>query len=136
MLNPDTLRPRAFCRPIAAFGAAALLIVGLAPQAGADPAGALNADDLPLGEHLQDLAAGDFTVKATDASAVTVSAHDRESDAGTVYTQRLQLNGAGGAEGRSVQFQADAGNLVVYRDSAEWTTFVDEQFTLFQDLLG
>ena len=34
------------------------------------------------------------------------------------------------------QFQKDAGNLVVYRDSAEWTTFVDEQFTLFQDLLG
>ncbi|MFS0894485.1 tripartite tricarboxylate transporter substrate binding protein [Microbacterium sp. 179-I 3D3 NHS] len=34
------------------------------------------------------------------------------------------------------QFQKDAGNLVVYRDSAEWTAFVDEQFTLFQDLLG
>lgn len=34
------------------------------------------------------------------------------------------------------QFQADAGNLVVYRDSAEWTTFVDDQFALFQDLLG
>lgn len=34
------------------------------------------------------------------------------------------------------QFQADAGNLVVYRDSAEWTTFVDEQFELFKDLLG
>lgn len=34
------------------------------------------------------------------------------------------------------KFQKDAGNLVVYRDSAEWTTFVDEQFTLFQDLLG
>ena len=34
------------------------------------------------------------------------------------------------------QFQQDAGNLVVYRDSEEWTTYVDEQFTLFQDLLG
>ena len=34
------------------------------------------------------------------------------------------------------QFQADAGNLVVYRDSAEWTTYVDEQFALFADLLG
>lgn len=34
------------------------------------------------------------------------------------------------------QFQKDSGNLVVYRDSAEWTTFVDEQFTLFKDLLG
>ena len=33
-------------------------------------------------------------------------------------------------------FQKDAGNLVVYRDSAEWTTFVDEQFDLFKDLLG
>jgi tripartite-type tricarboxylate transporter receptor subunit TctC len=34
------------------------------------------------------------------------------------------------------QFQKDAGNLVVYRDSTEWTTFVDEQFALFKDLLG
>lgn len=34
------------------------------------------------------------------------------------------------------QFQANAGNLVVYRDSAEFTSFVDEQFALFQDLLG
>ncbi|MGM1018639.1 MAG: tripartite tricarboxylate transporter substrate binding protein [Actinomycetota bacterium] len=34
------------------------------------------------------------------------------------------------------QFQADAGNLVVYRDSAEFTEYVNEQFTLFQDLLG
>jgi tripartite-type tricarboxylate transporter receptor subunit TctC len=34
------------------------------------------------------------------------------------------------------QFQKDAGNLVVYRDSAEWTTFVEEQFALFQELLG
>jgi tripartite-type tricarboxylate transporter receptor subunit TctC len=34
------------------------------------------------------------------------------------------------------QFQEDAGNLIVYRDSAEWTTYVDEQFSLFQDLLG
>jgi tripartite-type tricarboxylate transporter receptor subunit TctC len=34
------------------------------------------------------------------------------------------------------KFQKDAGNLVVYRDSAEWTTFVDKQFTLFKDLLG
>ena len=34
------------------------------------------------------------------------------------------------------QFQADAGNLVVYRDSAEWTTFVEDQFTLYQELLG
>ncbi|MBN7794162.1 tripartite tricarboxylate transporter substrate binding protein [Microbacterium esteraromaticum] len=33
-------------------------------------------------------------------------------------------------------FQKDAGNLVVYRDSAEWTTFVGEQFDLFQELLG
>ena len=29
-----------------------------------------------------------------------------------------------------------AGNLVVYRDSAEFTTFVNEQFGLFKELLG
>lgn len=34
------------------------------------------------------------------------------------------------------KFQADAGNLVVYRDSAEWTDYVNEQFDLFKDLLG
>lgn len=34
------------------------------------------------------------------------------------------------------QFQEDAGNLVVYRDSAEFTDFVNDQFALFQDLLG
>lgn len=34
------------------------------------------------------------------------------------------------------QFQADAGNLVVYRDSAEFTDFVDQQFATFQELLG
>lgn len=34
------------------------------------------------------------------------------------------------------QFQEDAGNLVVYRDSTEWTQFVNEQFEQFQDLLG
>lgn len=34
------------------------------------------------------------------------------------------------------KFQEDAGNLVVYRDSAEFTTFVEDQFNLFQNLLG
>jgi len=33
-------------------------------------------------------------------------------------------------------FQKNAGNLVVYRNSADWTTFVDEQFTRFSELLG
>ena len=34
------------------------------------------------------------------------------------------------------QFQDNAGNLVVYRDSEEFTSFVDEQFDVFQQLLG
>ncbi|MDJ0350791.1 tripartite tricarboxylate transporter substrate binding protein [Cryobacterium sp. PH29-G1] len=33
-------------------------------------------------------------------------------------------------------FQKQSGNMVVYRDSAEFTDFVNEQFTLFQKLLG
>lgn len=33
-------------------------------------------------------------------------------------------------------FQKNAKNLVVYRDSAEFTTFVNDQFTLFKNLLG
>lgn len=34
------------------------------------------------------------------------------------------------------QFQDNAGNLVVYRDSEEFTSFVEDQFGVFQDLLG
>ncbi|SJN45456.1 Tricarboxylate transport protein TctC [Microbacterium esteraromaticum] len=34
------------------------------------------------------------------------------------------------------KFQKDAGNLVVYRDSADWSSYVGEQFNLFKDLLG
>jgi len=34
------------------------------------------------------------------------------------------------------EFQDNAGNLVVYRDAAEFTDFVNDQFILFQDLLG
>ena len=34
------------------------------------------------------------------------------------------------------EFQANAGNLVVYRNSADFTAFVSQQFALFQDLLG
>jgi len=34
------------------------------------------------------------------------------------------------------EFQKSAGNLVVYRDSAEFTSFVEDQFASFQDLLG
>jgi len=34
------------------------------------------------------------------------------------------------------KFQEDAGNLVVYRDAEEFTTFVEDQFALFQNLLG
>jgi len=34
------------------------------------------------------------------------------------------------------EFQTNAGNLVVYRDSEEFTTFVQEQFDRFKSLLG
>lgn len=34
------------------------------------------------------------------------------------------------------EFQSNAGNLVVYRDADDFTSFVDEQFGLFQELLG
>ncbi|MFP5251303.1 MAG: tripartite tricarboxylate transporter substrate binding protein [Actinomycetes bacterium] len=34
------------------------------------------------------------------------------------------------------EFQDSSGNLVVYRDSEEFTAFVDEQFGVFQQLLG
>lgn len=34
------------------------------------------------------------------------------------------------------EFQANAGNLVVYRDSEEFTSFVNEQFDQFKSLLG
>ena len=34
------------------------------------------------------------------------------------------------------EFQKNSGNLVVYRDADEFATFVDEQFSEFQELLG
>ena len=37
---------------------------------------------------------------------------------------------------RYQEFQDNAGNLVVYKDSAEFTDFVNEQFAAFQTLLG
>ena len=52
---------------------------------------------------------------------------------------RTVLEGAvaNAVESESYQeFQDNAGNLVVYRDSEEFTTFVNEQFDLFQELLG
>lgn len=98
--------------PTAAAGAAALLLGGLAPQAVADPEGALDADQLELGDHTEDLDAGDFTVRATDSAEVTVSEHSRSTEEGREFSQRLQLNGAGDTESRSVQFEAEAGQTV------------------------
>ena len=118
-------RPRTLRRPLATFGAAALLLAGLAPPAAAAPsapAGALTADDLPLGDIQEDLVAGDFTIRATDSAPVTVAEHERESDQGTAFSQRLQLNGAGGEDNRSVQFEAEAGEQVtVYAQSGGGT---------------
>lgn len=34
------------------------------------------------------------------------------------------------------EFQKNAGNLVVYRDAEEFTTFVEDEFSEFQELLG
>ena len=34
------------------------------------------------------------------------------------------------------EFQKNSGNLVVHRDADEFATFVDEQFSEFQELLG
>ncbi|WP_022872776.1 right-handed parallel beta-helix repeat-containing protein [Nesterenkonia alba] len=120
--------------PVSLVAAASLLLISTAPAAG-DTAGALRADDLPLGDHTEDLTAGDFTIRASDTAEVTVSEHSRSSETGETFTQRLQLNGAGDAEGRSVQFDAEAGETVtVYAQSgggdadralglydAEWT---------------
>jgi tripartite-type tricarboxylate transporter receptor subunit TctC len=90
---------------------------------------------------------------------VTLVVEHREDADGVALGQRLAQTGHGGIyapaglpddvreklEGAIAeavesdsyqQFQDDAGNLVVYRDSAEFTDFVNEQFALFQDLLG
>ena len=97
---------------IAAAAAAALLLVGLAPHATADPDGALDAGLLPLGDHTEDFAAGDFLVRATDTSGVAVSEHSRSTEDGREIIQRLELKGSGSAESRSVQFEAEAGQAV------------------------
>lgn len=65
---------------------------------------------------------------------------------GGIYTQadvsdevatRLESAVQEAVESESYQeFQENAGNLVVYRDSEEFTTFVNEQFDAFESLLG
>lgn len=96
----------------AAVGIAALLVTSMAAPSAAEPGAGFQANDLPLGDHRSDLEAGDFTVRANDSSHVTVSEHSRSSAGGDEFTQRLQLNGAGTAEARSVQFEAEAGASV------------------------
>lgn len=97
---------------IAAAAATALLLVGLAPQAIADPEGILDAGRLELGDHTEDIAVGDFIVRATDSAGVAVSEHSRSTEDGSEITQRLELKGSGGAESRSVQFEAEPGQRV------------------------
>lgn len=97
---------------IAAAAVTALLLVGLAPQAVADPEGALDPGQLELGDHTEDVEMGDFTVRATDSAEVAVSEHSRSTEEGREFDQRLELKGAGDAESRSVQFEAEAGQTV------------------------
>lgn len=92
--------------------AVVLMFSAIAAPATADPDGALNANSLDLGSYSEDFTVGDFTVRATDTAEVTVSEHDRSSSTGLEFTQRLQLGGAGSAEGRSLQFDAEAGSSV------------------------
>ncbi|GAA1140648.1 fibronectin type III domain-containing protein [Nesterenkonia lutea] len=63
---------------------------------------------------------------------MTVAEHDRTSDQGTSFSQRLQLNGAGAADNRSVQFEAEAGEQVtVYAQSGGGTA--DRALGLYDD---
>src|SRR5690625_7709458 len=84
--------------PIAAAAVAALVLAGLAPQAVANPVGALHAEQLELGDHTEDIAARDFTVRATEFEEVTVRAHSRTTAEGPDIAQRPVRRGSGHAE--------------------------------------
>ena len=115
MLYSTPHRPRFIARLrllLAAAAASALVLVGLVPPASAAPEGALDAGQLTLGDHVEDFTAGGFLVRATDSAGVAVTEHDRRTEDGHVFTQRLELKGSGSAESRSVQFEAEAGQSV------------------------
>lgn len=60
-----------------------------------------------------------------------------QADVSDEVRETLEAAVAEAVESDSYQeFQDNAGNLVVYKDSAEFTDFVDAQFTSFQTLLG
>lgn len=105
-------------RLTAAAAAAALLFVGLAPQAVAapqePPSTVFSASDLPVGEIRSTTQHGAFTLHATESAHMTVTEHSRSSDQGHEFTQRLQLGGSGSSTQRSVEFQAEEGQTVTF----------------------
>lgn len=94
---------------LAAAVAAALTATSALTAVAVGPGTALDASDLAPGDYATVVDTGtDFTIHATDAKKVTVDATDRVSDRGDVYSQRIKLNGSGGADARSLHFTVGA----------------------------
>ncbi|WP_144018951.1 carbohydrate-binding protein [Demequina sp. NBRC 110056] len=99
---------------LAALTAAALVAAGAVPAGAVGPAGALDANELPLGDvYVENVQVGDFTINAEAGKEVDVRGTDRTSDRGDVYAQRLELNGSGTQSNRSIAFTADGPTQVL-----------------------
>ncbi|WP_157429011.1 hypothetical protein [Agromyces salentinus] len=95
---------------LAVLATAALTFSAAVAAVAIGPATALNASDLAVGDIATATDTGtDFRIHATDAKKVTVDAHERVSDRGETFTQRIKLNGSGTADARSLHFTVAEG---------------------------
>jgi hypothetical protein len=95
---------------LAVLATAALTFSAAVAAVAGGPATALDANDLAVGDISTVLETGtDFRIHATDAKKVTVDAHERISDRGERFTQRIKLNGSGAADARSLHFTVAEG---------------------------
>jgi hypothetical protein len=84
---------------LAVLTASALILSPSLPALAVGPSTALNANDVAPGDYVAVTDTGtDFDIYGAPSRAVTVDAHDRISDRGEAFTQRIKLNGSGTAE--------------------------------------
>ncbi|WP_127792511.1 right-handed parallel beta-helix repeat-containing protein [Agromyces sp. LHK192] len=105
-------RTRTLRTSLAVLTAAALTMTGAVGAVALGPAGALDASDLAVADHVAITPTGtDFTIYAAAGKNVTVDAHARISDRGEAFTKRIKLNGSGTEASRSLHFTVGEGDV-------------------------
>jgi hypothetical protein len=100
----------AFRASLALLAATALTLTAAVTAVAAGPSTALEANALALGDIAAVTDTGtDFRIVATDAKKVSVDVHERISDRGQVFAQRIKLNGSGSVDARSLHFTVEEG---------------------------